>query len=159
MTPRAQSLALVTLLMLLLLIKVEGNSTPKEDYENVTNVASSSPKLMKQDKNQAIVGCRNTPWICSQGEFPPRSLCCGDLCVDITTDRNNCGLCGIRCPYNWLCCNRLCRNTNLNPFNCGSCGRICPIGRFCIFGFCAYQQPFTGPPLFPPLPPQPPAME
>ncbi|TKY57317.1 GRIM REAPER [Spatholobus suberectus] len=163
MSLTAQSVALVTMLLLLLVIKIEGNSTPKEVHENGTSASSSS--LMKKDENQ-IIGCAGMPLICSRGEFPPRSICCGDHCVDVTTDRDNCGLCGFRCPLNRQCCNRFCTNTNLNIFNCGRCGRVCPVGRLCIFGLCAYEQavpvpvPVSPSPLFSPVPPElPPAMD
>ena len=150
MTPQAHSLALVVTLLLLLLIKIEGNSIPKEVYKNVTTVSSPSPAPQVNEVNQRPTRCRNRPWICSQGEFPPRSLCCRNRCVDVTSDISNCGLCGIRCRFNWQCCNRLCINTNVNPLNCGRCGRACPIGRLCLFGLCAYAQPQPVIPLYPP---------
>ncbi|KHN38263.1 hypothetical protein glysoja_003928 [Glycine soja] len=88
---RALSSALVTLVFVLLLIKIEGNPTPKEGHENVTDASSSSSTSLMElkDENQ-IIGCRGRPLICSRGEFPPRSMCCGDRCVDVTSDRENC---------------------------------------------------------------------
>ncbi|KAK7385971.1 hypothetical protein VNO78_31984 [Psophocarpus tetragonolobus] len=167
MTLRAQSSALVILMLVLLLIKIEGSSTPKEVHENGSGVSPSSPALMEKDDNE-IIGCEGRPEVCSRGEFPPRSLCCGNRCVDVTSDRDNCGLCEIRCLFTFQCCNRLCINTNLDIFNCGMCGRACAAGRPCILGICAFQQ--TGPlpvpvsvpePLSqsPQFPPQPPKMD
>ncbi|KAK7300051.1 hypothetical protein RJT34_10883 [Clitoria ternatea] len=148
MTLNVQALVLV---MTLLLIQ-EGNSTPQEVYENDINAnVSSSPK---KDENQ-LMGCRTRPWICLRGEFPPRTVCCGDRCVDLTSDRDNCGLCGIRCSLVRQCCNRLCLNIYVNPFNCGRCGNVCPIGRLCLLGFCSASQQTTTP-ISPPLPIPPP---
>ena len=154
MSLRALSSALVTLVFVLLLIKIEGNPTPKEGHENVTDASSSSSTSLMElkDENQ-IIGCRGRPLICSRGEFPPRSMCCGDRCVDVTSDRENCGLCGVRCTFNRQCCNRLCLNTNLNLFNCGRCGRVCPFGRLCVFGSCAFEQAVPSPPPVSPVSP------
>ncbi|RDY07984.1 hypothetical protein CR513_07839, partial [Mucuna pruriens] len=130
MSLRAQCSALVMFWsVVLLLMKIEGNSTPKEVHE----IDTSGSLLVKKDESE-IMGCTWRPWICSRGEFPPRTMCCGDRCVDVTSDINNCGLCGNRC------------------------GRMCPIGRLCIFGRCAFEQELSvsmsSSPRFPPLPPE-----
>ncbi|CAL0317467.1 unnamed protein product [Lupinus luteus] len=151
MAPQAQYLAFVTLLLqLLVIMKIEGKLLV---YDHAINVSSSLPEVNEAGAvDQAPpVDCRNRAFACSQGEFPPRFLCCRNRCVDVTSDRSNCGLCGIRCRFNYKCCNRLCINTNINPLNCGRCGRACPFGRFCLFGLCAFQEPL-------PLPPPPTSM-
>ncbi|RHN46736.1 putative stigma-specific protein Stig1 [Medicago truncatula] len=83
----------------------------------------------------------------SAGENPPRSVCCRNRCVDVTSDADNCGFCGIRCPFigNWQCCNRFCANINFSPFNCGACGIRC-LG--CLFGRCPSTNP-AQPPFLP----------
>lgn len=145
--PRFLSLVVTLLMLLLLVIKIEGKYSnsilpPKEEvYENGTTTSNVD--------HRPITGCRSRPWICSQGEFPPRFMCCENSCVDVSTDASNCGLCGIRCMNNWRCCNRLCVNINVNPLNCGRCGRVCPIGRLCLFGLCTFDQQ-ASPPLLPP---------
>lgn len=120
---------------------------------------SQSPWLEKSVRKPIITrqpGCRNRPWICNQGEWwsvPPRRRCCRNRCIDVTSDRNNCGLCGFRCVFNMKCCGGLCVNTNVNPFNCGRCGHMCPIGVLCLYGLCGYAQQPPPPVPFPPLPP------
>lgn len=106
---------------------------------NVTTNSTYSPWL-RGVKNQRAIGCWRRPWICNQGEFPPRirRLCCRNRCVDVTSDVNNCGLCGIRCPFNWQCCRGLCIDINVNPFHCGSCEHRCRFPSFCFYGMCGY---------------------
>ncbi|KAL9316668.1 hypothetical protein ACSQ67_017669 [Phaseolus vulgaris] len=151
MSLHAKCSALVMLVLVLLVMKIEGESTAKEVHENDTN----STSLMEKDVNQ-ITGCAGRPFVCSRGEFPTRFMCCGDRCVDVTADNDNCGICGFRCLFNRQCCNRLCVNTNRNIFNCGGCGRVCPFGRLCVFGVCAFEQSVPVPPFLVPLPPTPP---
>ncbi|OIW16361.1 hypothetical protein TanjilG_19077 [Lupinus angustifolius] len=149
MTLLAQSSAFVTLLLLLLvmIMKIEGNILVHDYAINISEmneVVAANDAAVDQEPP---VTCRNRPFACSFGEFPPRSLCCGNSCVDVTSDTANCGLCGIRCSFNYKCCNRLCINTNINPLNCGRCGRVCPIGRLCLFGLCGgVQDPYPMPP-------------
>lgn len=106
--------------------------------------------------NPRFSGCWRRPWICNNREDFPRIRwrCCRNRCVDVTSDVNNCGLCGIRCPFTWTCCRGICVNTNVNPFNCGRCFNRCPFPSFCFYGMCGYAQPLPPFP-FPPRPPRP----
>ncbi|KAI9070725.1 hypothetical protein K1719_047312 [Acacia pycnantha] len=144
------------LLILFLLLSIKIDTT----YENATSTVSSSSPWLKKVENRwpRPSGCWNRPWMCSRGEFPPRNLCCRNRCVDVTSDRNNCGFCGVRCLFNMQCCARLCTNTNIDPFNCGSCGHVCPFPNLCVFGLCGYAQlPLPPPsPSCPPTSKQPP---
>ncbi|KAL2492291.1 Stigma-specific STIG1-like protein 4 [Abeliophyllum distichum] len=152
-------LILIQVLSLLLhFVIVEGTPILRGLEQNVTSNSTYSPWL-RQVKNPRAIGCWTRPWICNQGEFPLRikRLCCRNRCVDVTSDVNNCGLCGIRCPFNWQCCRGLCININVNPFHCGSCEHRCRFPSFCIFGMCGYAQPLPPFPFpFPPRPPFPP---
>ncbi|KAK2387190.1 Stigma-specific Stig1 family protein [Trifolium repens] len=134
---QVNGLAFVTFLMLLL-ININGDSTPNVLPQNVTNVSSSYSPWLKKDMEQRPYGCRRRPWVCSNGEFPPRSMCCRNRCVNVTSDKNNCGFCSIRCPFNWQCCRGFCRDINWSIFNCGRCGHRCPFGEFCFYGMCGY---------------------
>jgi hypothetical protein len=83
-----------------------------------------------------------------KGECSPRcaggTLCCDGRCVNVVTDRGNCGACGTQCGAAEQCRNAECVPCD-NPFalctvagaeqcvdvrtdrnNCGSCGTICP---------------------------------
>jgi hypothetical protein len=123
---------------MLLLININGDSTPNVLPQNVTNVSSSYSPWLRKAMEKRPYGCRGRPWVCSNGEFPPRSMCCRNRCVNVTSDRNNCGFCSIRCPFNWQCCRGLCRDITWSIFNCGRCKHRCPFGEFCFFGMCGY---------------------
>lgn len=160
---------LIILSQLILLVPAAepGTHIPQTGIlRNVTNATSSTAPpsskstssrwLKKVSINQRPTGCWNKPWICNQGEFPPKikKLCCLNRCIDVTSDVNNCGLCGIRCPFTWQCCRGICIDTNINPFHCGKCDHRCPFFSLCIYGMCGYAQPLPPFP-FPPKPPKP----
>ncbi|KAF8409607.1 hypothetical protein HHK36_005685 [Tetracentron sinense] len=156
---------LVLLLPLAVIVVVEGDEMRKGVAQNAMTGSPSSPWL-KRARNPRVIGCWNRPWICNEGlGFPPmiKRLCCKNRCVDVSSDVNNCGLCGIRCPFPWQCCNGFCIDTNINPFHCGNCLNRCPLGSLCFYGMCGYAQPlppfpFPLPPKLPlpPFPPKPP---
>ena len=158
-------IAILLLLWFLLHVIVEGNSIPEVVQHNVTAgsslSSSSSPwlkRIMNKPPDTRAPGCWKKPWICRQGDDPPRRLCCRNHCVDVTSDVNNCGLCGIRCPFTWHCCRGLCINTNRSRFNCGKCGNRCAYGVLCIYGMCGYAQPLPPRPFpFPKPWPRPPS--
>lgn len=91
---------------------------------------------------------------------PPQALCSG-TCTDLSTDVNNCGVCGYICPgipnassscSAGECTMGQCRagyancdgsyangcETGLRTdrYNCGSCGRTCATGQLCSNGQC-----------------------
>jgi hypothetical protein len=79
---------------------------------------------------------------------------CGDTCVDLGSDLNNCGSCGVYCPAGpgWVCsdgscvcapgralCGEglgACIDVAFDPANCGSCGITCGAGERCELGTC-----------------------
>jgi hypothetical protein len=77
--------------------------------------------------------------------------CDGSACVDINSDNENCGKCGIACSDGQTCiagqcvpsceagltnCVEFCADTNNDPANCGEYGHICETGQSCINGQC-----------------------
>jgi hypothetical protein len=86
---------------------------------------------------------------------------CGDTCVDLASDLNNCGACGSACESglvavacrNGLCerascpagqefCGAVdgCRDLTTDPDHCGACGNACG-DAFCVSGVCEATQP------------------
>ncbi|KAI3717911.1 hypothetical protein L1987_69826 [Smallanthus sonchifolius] len=149
---------LVLVWLLLYIVQTEGNKSNRTLLvgldQNATNGSLAVVPWVRRVRHQAI-GCADRPWVCNSGGFPSpvRRRCCGNRCVEVTSDVNNCGVCGIRCPFTWQCCRGVCIDTNINPFNCGRCFNRCPFFTFCTFGMCGYAGPL---PPFPPRPPKPP---
>jgi hypothetical protein len=74
---------------------------------------------------------------------------CGDVYVDLESDRNNCGACGNSCAWDSECvagecicpgtataCGDICVELNDNPKNCGACGNVCGADQWCDGGAC-----------------------
>ncbi|HET7091824.1 MAG TPA: MXAN_6577-like cysteine-rich protein, partial [Thermomicrobiales bacterium] len=96
---------------------------------------------------------------------PGGTTLCGDVCVDLQTDVNNCGTCGHVCPaaqpgFVTDCaagacffrrapappcdpgltrCASGCVNLGSDPANCGACGTVCGAGQVCFAGLCANE--------------------
>ncbi|CAI0436334.1 unnamed protein product [Linum tenue] len=149
---------------LLLFVLANGDSISKQGHYYYYN------KVRNHHQQPRDPGCSRAPWICrDQGvnhhDPPgPRMQCCRNQCVDVSSDANNCGWCGISCPFTWQCCGGLCVDSNVSPFNCGKCFNRCPWGVQCSFGMCGYggdqpqpwPRPWPRPPFpFPPRPPEP----
>lgn len=75
---------------------------------------------------------------------------CSSDCVDVKSDKNNCGACGTVCPVvcaNGACatscpppttnCSGSCVDTQSSVANCGACGTRCEGGKVCTSGACS----------------------
>lgn len=77
---------------------------------------------------------------------------CAGVCRDLTTDRQNCGGCGVACQPGFICsasacvlscpedqsvCAGTCRSLSDDRQNCGGCGVVCAPGSVCSAGTCA----------------------
>lgn len=82
---------------------------------------------------------------------PSDRRACGANCIDIMTDRDNCGDCDVSCFPGQKCqmgrclaecsfgessCFDGCFNLSYNAQNCGICGNICPFGLICNRSVC-----------------------
>ena len=78
---------------------------------------------------------------------------CGDRCVDLRTDSQNCGGCGVPCGSDEACvqgacvpvicrieggiiCDHRCINSKVDEDHCGACETECPEGWSCENGVC-----------------------
>jgi hypothetical protein len=90
---------------------------------------------------------------------PPGLTACTGKCHDLTSDSDNCGLCGHSCATNSVCrkgictpvtctcnpscppgetwCLGSCVKTSSDNNNCGACGKVCTNGTVCTSGLCA----------------------
>ena len=76
---------------------------------------------------------------------------CSGSCVNLSSDRSNCGLCGRACGADQVCsggtcssvcgagltsCSGFCVNLSSDRSNCGLCGRACGADQVCSGGEC-----------------------
>ncbi|KAF7840602.1 stigma-specific STIG1-like protein 1 [Senna tora] len=81
--------------------------------------------------------CDKYPGVCrSTGSGGPD--CCKKKCVDVSSDRNNCGKCGKKCKYSQMCCKGKCVSTMSSNSHCGRCDNRCLHGDSCVYGICSY---------------------
>ncbi len=98
-------------------------------------------ELTKINKSTLAPGPGTTT--CSSGTL------CNGACVDLTSDRGNCGSCGAvceggkkcnlgycSCPSPCVSANGQCANLASDPQNCGACGNVCPPGKVCSGASC-----------------------
>lgn len=103
--------------------------------------------------------CLLPGYVCG-GCSPPRATACQNSCVNLSTDAENCGRCGVSCGQNGTCsdgtCNACpdgfakcggvtCSVSISTPENCGACGRkcefdstvaMCAVDARCEFSIC-----------------------
>ncbi|KAJ6775923.1 hypothetical protein OIU74_000167 [Salix koriyanagi] len=64
--------------------------------------------------------------------------CCNNKCMDLSTDKDNCGACKKKCKYTENCCRGECVLISLDKRHCGKCNNRCLQGEFCVYGMCNY---------------------
>ncbi|KAM5568174.1 stigma-specific STIG1-like protein 1 [Rosa sericea] len=82
--------------------------------------------------------CDKNPKVCRAAANSPKSHCCHNKCVDVKTDRLNCGKCGVKCKHAEICCNGHVVHTMSDKKHCGNCDNHCKRGGSCAFGMCSY---------------------
>lgn len=147
------------LLFSLFLINIEANTTLEEekddhhqelaiddslDSSNNENESTSSflhrkDRSLRQKMRTRTVRstCNKFPRIC-YAKGSPGPHCCKKKCVNVLTDKLNCGKCGNKCKYSEVCCKGKCVNPSFNRSHCGGCNNRCKNGGFCAFGLCNY---------------------
>ncbi|XP_059662698.1 stigma-specific STIG1-like protein 1 [Cornus florida] len=81
--------------------------------------------------------CNKYPRVC-RAKGSPGPDCCKKKCVNVKTDRLNCGMCGKKCKYSEICCKGACVNPLSNKKHCGGCNIKCKKGSSCVYGMCSY---------------------
>nr|XP_011460809.1 PREDICTED: stigma-specific STIG1-like protein 3 [Fragaria vesca subsp. vesca] len=111
-------------------------STASEMQEASTSFRGVS-RLLTQQNVLASVTCDKLPRVCHLKKSPG-SDCCNKKCVNVKTDRLNCGMCRYKCKYTELCCRGKCVNAMFDKRHCGGCNQKCKRGEFCVYGMCNY---------------------
>jgi hypothetical protein len=81
----------------------------------------------------------------------PGFTACGNVCVDLQSASDNCGMCGVACTAPAVCangncntacaegytkCGDSCTNLAMDSAHCGSCEKVCEAGVPCYGGVC-----------------------
>ncbi|KAG2268152.1 hypothetical protein Bca52824_062707 [Brassica carinata] len=88
-------------------------------------------------RTSAAMTCDKSPRVCRLKGSLGRA-CCRKRCVDLRTNKLNCGRCGKSCQYSEICCNGYCVNPMFDKRHCGGCFKKCNKGRSCAYGMCSY---------------------
>ena len=105
---------------------------------------SSEPQVVPDAGMMTVEDATTGP--CGAGA----STKCGDLCVNLKRDFENCGACGKACGAGQICasgscvsscsgamCGNACVNLASDAQNCGKCGNTCAQGMACVAAACA----------------------
>ncbi len=122
---------------------------------DVPDAAIDVPGVMVDVPNVMMIDVPNVPdvpnAIGDTGVCPaPTTACAMSGCVDLQTDNDNCGFCGVSCGGGRNCmagtcvcnmgtmaCGNSCVNLQSDSSNCGACGRNCPVNQMCVAGACS----------------------
>ncbi|XP_021294512.1 stigma-specific STIG1-like protein 3 [Herrania umbratica] len=105
-------------------------------YEEQTSLRGLS-RFLAQQNLKAKATCDKFPRICRLRNSPGPD-CCKKRCVNVKTDRMNCGMCGYKCKYGEICCKGQCVNASFDKRDCGGCYKKCKRDEFCVYGMCNY---------------------
>ncbi|KAL9998754.1 putative stigma-specific protein Stig1 [Helianthus debilis subsp. tardiflorus] len=132
---------------LLMCLAITLSSTPTQkspldiEDEKDENIVSNTPSarfgrfLAQQPKG--LMKCNKNPRLC-RAKGSPGPDCCNKKCVNVKTDKQNCGLCGRKCKHMEICCKGSCVNPMVNKRHCGGCNYVCKRGNSCVRGMCSY---------------------
>ncbi|KAF6173247.1 hypothetical protein GIB67_026942 [Kingdonia uniflora] len=94
-------------------------------------------RFLAKKKGWVVMTCDKFPRVCGAA-WSNGPDCCKKICVDVMTDRVNCGMCGRKCRYSEMCCKGKCVNPSWDEKNCGQCNNKCKKGDTCFYGMCSY---------------------
>ncbi|KAL4563016.1 hypothetical protein LXL04_027047 [Taraxacum kok-saghyz] len=102
---------LITLVILLALVITLSASLIEDDDKDAIPTYGSlrgASRFLAQQPRDSLK-CNKNPRICrAKGSQGPD--CCKKKCVNVKTDKQNCGLCGKKCKNQEICCNGKCVN-------------------------------------------------
>lgn len=111
------------------------NLKVSENKEELSSLRGTGRFLAQNPR--ALKTCDKYPRVCdAKGSAGPD--CCRKKCVDVMTDKANCGKCGRKCKYSEMCCQGKCVNPSRDEKHCGGCNNMCKKGNSCLYGICSY---------------------
>jgi hypothetical protein len=144
------STILFTLLVLVALANIQ-SATPmvKQSHVSIEKHSTNDLPLQRDEEqphllrsgrflaSKVTMTCDKYPPICrAKGSAGPD--CCRKQCVNVMSDKLNCGKCGKRCKYSEMCCQGKCVNPSVDEKHCGKCNQKCKKGSSCLYGLCSY---------------------
>ncbi|KAJ7957292.1 Stigma-specific protein Stig1 [Quillaja saponaria] len=139
-----KSLKVLFLLAMLMTLGIALSATTSKeesftsDDENKEETSLRGPgRFLAYKPGRYLLTCDKYPRVCRVKGSPGHD-CCKKKCVNMSTDRVNCGKCGKKCKYSEVCCKGKCVNPMFNKKHCGSCGNTCDKGSACVYGMCSY---------------------
>ncbi|KAL9346967.1 hypothetical protein Peur_061820 [Populus x canadensis] len=114
----------------------ENTDLPWLGTQETTSSLRGANRFLAQ-KNRAAMTCNKYPRVC-RAKGSPGPDCCKKKCVNVLTDRLNCGMCGKKCKYAEICCKGHCVKPMSNKKHCGGCNNKCKKGNACVYGMCSY---------------------
>ena len=127
---------LFSVMMLMALVTITLSAEFTDEGEPREEAKAVSGRFLSQRPPVGIT-CKQDPRIC-HAEGSPGPHCCHKKCVNLFTDRLNCGGCANKCKYIEICCGGKCVNPLSDKKHCGSCNNRCSKGDKCVFGLCNY---------------------
>ena len=143
------SKAMLTLLFLIMSIAIslsidESHVNIKKDNANEHLLTEGEDPSFTQRKGRflaqqvkAVSTCDVYPKLCRRKNSSGPN-CCNKQCVNLMTDKLNCGKCGKKCNYSEMCCQGDCVNPSSDERDCGRCNKKCSKGSSCEYGLCSY---------------------
>ncbi|XP_013627861.1 PREDICTED: stigma-specific STIG1-like protein 2 [Brassica oleracea var. oleracea] len=93
---------------------------------------------LKPRNRNAADRCNKDSDTCSITGANSTMACCSNKCVDLSTDKKNCGACNKKCKFTATCCGGQCVNLAYDKRHCGECFHRCQRGVYCVYGLCNY---------------------
>ncbi|KAK9267273.1 hypothetical protein L1049_009696 [Liquidambar formosana] len=136
-----ESSKILFILLVVMSIAITLSATPTHDEELQVDI--KEPYFLRgtgrflAETPRVVMTCDKYPTVCrAKGSAGPD--CCKKQCVNVMTDKLNCGKCGKKCGYSEVCCQGACVNPSVDKKHCGKCNNKCMNGSSCTYGLCSY---------------------
>ncbi|KAJ0791511.1 putative stigma-specific protein Stig1 [Helianthus annuus] len=113
------------------------DSEGDKDGTIVSHLPSTRVGRFLAQQPKGLMKCNKNPRLC-RAKGSPGPDCCNKKCVNVKTDKQNCGLCGRKCKDMEICCKGSCVNPMVNKRHCGGCNYVCKGGDTCVHAMCSY---------------------